>query len=228
MWYQGSWRILPNRGHELSVADRTILQSVRPANTNRPLETEVAASMRSNPPLKLPAQLSGIALACNQPASGDPGALTLKEEKMRKFVLAAALFVSLCVVATAGPKEDALEVLEKWSKAFSASDVDGIVKLYAVDTTFMGTGSKTVVVKSEEIRKYFEQALLNNRPRSAKLNTYSATVLSDTAVLFTGLDTVTGVRDGTPFSADGRVTFVVAKRSAEWQIVHFHRSAMPK
>jgi len=61
-------------------------------------------------------------------------------------------------------------VLEKWTKAFSNSDVDGIVKLYAADTTFLGTGSKTVVVKSDEIRKYFEQALLNNRPRGAKLD----------------------------------------------------------
>ena len=147
---------------------------------------------------------------------------------MRKLLLAAALFASLCSVATAGPKEDALQVLEKWTKAFSDSDVDGIIKLYAPDTTFLGTGSKTVVVKSEEIRKYFEQALLNNRPRGAKLDSYSATVLSDIAVLFTGLDTVTGVRDGTPFSANGRVTFVVAKRGAGWQIVHFHRSAMPK
>ena len=118
--------------------------------------------------------------------------------------------------------------MEKWTKAFSDSDVDGIVKLYAPDTTFMGTGSKTVVIKSDEIRKYFEQALLTNRPRGAKLDSYSATVLSDTAVLFTGLDTVTGVRDGVPYSANGRVTFVVAKRGAEWQIVHFHRSAMPK
>lgn len=147
---------------------------------------------------------------------------------MRKLLLAAALFASLCSVATAGPKEEALQVLEKWTKAFSNSDVDGIVTLYAPDTTFLGTGSKTVVVKAEEIRKYFEQALLNNRPRGAKLDSYSATVLSDTAVLFTGLDTVTGVRDGTPFSANGRVTFVVARRGAEWQIVHFHRSAMPK
>jgi uncharacterized protein (TIGR02246 family) len=147
---------------------------------------------------------------------------------MRKLLLAAILFASLCSVATAGPKEDALLVLERWTKAFSESDVDGIVKLYASDTTFMGTGRKTVVVDAGEIRKYFEQALLNNRPRGAKLNSYTATVLSDTAVLFTGLDTVTGVRDGTPFSADGRVTFVVAKRGAEWQIVHFHRSAMPK
>jgi hypothetical protein len=28
-------------------------------------------------------------------------------------------------------------------------------------------------------------------------------------------------------SAVGRVTFVVAKRASDWQIVHFHRSAMP-
>src|SRR4029077_17786932 len=38
---------------------------------------------------------------------------------------------------------------------------------------------------------------------------------------------VTGVRDGQPFSANGRVTFVVAKRRSDWEIVHFHRSAMP-
>ena len=54
------------------------------------------------------------------------------------------------------------------------------------------------------------------------------TILSDTAVVITGLDTVTGVRDGTPFSNSGRATFVVAKRGADWQIVHFHRSAMPR
>ena len=147
---------------------------------------------------------------------------------MRESLLAAVLFASLCSAAVADPKEDAFQVLEKWTKAFSDSDVDSIVKLYAADTTFLGTGSKAVVVKSDEIRKYFERALLNNRPRGAKLDSYSATVLSEATVLFTGLDTVTGVQDGVPFSANGRVTFVVAKRDAEWQIVHFHRSAMPK
>ena len=118
-------------------------------------------------------------------------------------------------------------MLEKWTKAFTDSDVDGIVKLYAPDALFLGTGSKTVVVKPEEIRNYFEQALLSNRPRGATLNSHSAMVLSDSVVVVTGLDTVTGVRDGKPVSANGRVTFVVAKRGADWQIVHFHRSAMP-
>ena len=53
-------------------------------------------------------------------------------------------------------------------------------------------------------------------------------VLSDNAVVMTGLDTVTGVRDGQPVSSNGRVTFVLAKRGSDWKIVHFHRSAMPR
>jgi uncharacterized protein (TIGR02246 family) len=147
---------------------------------------------------------------------------------MRNALLAITLFGSFCSMAIAGPKEDALEVVGKWAKAFTDSDVDAIVKLHAPDALFMGTGSKTVVVKSEEIRQYFEQALLNNRPRGATLDSYSATVLSDSAVVVTGLDTVTGVRDGKPTSANGRVTFVIARRGSDWQIVHFHRSAMPR
>lgn len=146
---------------------------------------------------------------------------------MREMLIAVALFASLCSTAIAGPKEDALQVVEKWAKAFTDSDVDGIVKLYAPDALFLGTGSKTVVVKPAEIHKYFEQALLSNRPRGARLDSNSAIVVSDTAVVVTGLDTVTWVRDGKPTSANGRVTFVLGKRGPDWQIVHFHRSAMP-
>jgi uncharacterized protein (TIGR02246 family) len=146
---------------------------------------------------------------------------------MRVFLSFVGLLALLTSAANAGPKEDALAVLEQWTKAFAASDVDGIVKLYAPDALFVGTGSKSVVVKPEGIRSYFENALLNNRPRGAALNSYEVMVVSDAAVVITGLDTVTGVRDGQPFSANGRVTFVVAKRGSDWQIVHFHRSAMP-
>jgi uncharacterized protein (TIGR02246 family) len=121
----------------------------------------------------------------------------------------------------------ALQVLEQWTKAFTDSDVDGIVKLYAPDALFLGTGSKTVVTKPEEIRQYFERVLLSNRPWGAKLGDHAVLAVSDTVVVVTGLDTVTSVRDGKPVSANGRVTFVVAKRGSDWQIVHFHRSAMP-
>ncbi len=52
-------------------------------------------------------------------------------------------------------------------------------------------------------------------------------VLSDTAVVVMGLDTVTGVKDGKSYTLNGRVTFVVAKRGDAWQIVQFHQSAKP-
>jgi hypothetical protein len=146
---------------------------------------------------------------------------------MRLFLFAVTLLVSISSSALAGPKEDALQVLDKWAKAFTASDVDAIVKLHAPDALFMGTASKSVVVKTEGVRAYFENALLNNRPRGAKLADYSALVLSDTAVAVSGLDVLTGVRDGKEFSTTGRVTFVIAKRGADWQIVQFHRSLIP-
>ena len=146
---------------------------------------------------------------------------------MRLFLCGFILMTSIATAA-ADAKTDALQIIERWAKAFSASDVDAIVKLYAPDALFMGTGSKAVVTKPEGIRTYFENALLNNRPRGATLNSYESMVLSDDAVLITGLDATSRVKDGTPISAPGRVTFVVAKRGADWQIVHFHRSAMPQ
>ncbi len=130
--------------------------------------------------------------------------------------------------AMAEPKGEATQVVEAWARAFNASDVDGIVALYAPDALFVGTGSKAIVNSPEGIRRYFEEALLSNRPRGAKLDQSSTMVLSETAVLVAGLDTVTGVRDGQPYSASGRATFVVAKRGPDWKIVHFHRSAMPR
>ena len=57
---------------------------------------------------------------------------------MRALVSLVALLGLLSSAANAGPKEDALAVLEKWTKAFAASDVDDIVKLYAPDALFVG------------------------------------------------------------------------------------------
>ena len=49
---------------------------------------------------------------------------------MYRLVVLAAALVSMSL-AQAGPKEDALQVVEKWSKAFADADVDGITGLYA-------------------------------------------------------------------------------------------------
>ena len=147
---------------------------------------------------------------------------------MRLFVFAAVACALVPWSALAGPKEDALRVLTRWTDAFAASDVETLVGLYASDALFMGTGSKTVVAEPDAIRKYFEGAVLTRRPRAAPISSQHISVLGEEAVLVVGLNDSTGVQDGKPFSNPGRVTFVIAKRGADWKIVHFHRSAMPQ
>jgi hypothetical protein len=41
------------------------------------------------------------------------------------------------------------------------------------------------------------------------------------------MDTVSGTKDGATFYRPGRASFVLAKREEKWQIVQFHRSALP-
>lgn len=134
---------------------------------------------------------------------------------------------SLGASTTADPIEDALQVLAKWVQAFNASDIDAIVSLYAPDALFIGTGGKEVGTNPEYFRAYF-QSLKRDMPRGAKLESYSVLELSSTVVLVSGTDTVSGTKDGVIFQRPGRTSFVLTKRDEKWQIVQFHRSAMPQ
>ena len=83
---------------------------------------------------------------------------------MRELLVAIVLIAALGSTANPGPKEDALQVLEQWTTAFTDADVDGIVKLFAPDALFWGANSKTVVTTPEEIRQYFERARFEYLP----------------------------------------------------------------
>jgi len=50
--------------------------------------------------------------------------------------------------------------------------------------------------------------------------------VDDNTVVIAGFDKVTLVRHGQTINSRGRVTFVVAKRGADWKIVHLHRSPL--
>jgi len=150
---------------------------------------------------------------------------------MNKLVAAAvatpASTSSFGFSAISEPKAEALQVVAKWIQAFNASDIDGIVRLYAPDALFIGTGSTEVGTNPEYFRNYF-QSLKRDMPRGAKLESYSALEVSNTVVLISALDSVSGTKDGVVFQRPGRTSFVLAKLGDEWQIVQFHRSAMPQ
>jgi hypothetical protein len=145
---------------------------------------------------------------------------------MRAFLSTFVLLISLSSATIAGPREEALQVVEKWTHAFTSSDVDGIVKLHATDAVMIGTGSKALIASQEGIRKYFEGVFRSGKYTPA-LGEHSVLQISDTTVVVAGFDTIVGVVADKPVNLAGRDTFVIAKRGADWQIVHFHRSATP-
>jgi uncharacterized protein (TIGR02246 family) len=138
-----------------------------------------------------------------------------------------AVLLSACGGKSASTEHDAMQVIERWKTAFRESDVDTIASLYAPDALFFGTGSQALVTAPAAIRSYFETALQRNKPRGAELLEHSVRVVSDDVVIVTGLDRVSGTKDGSIQYGNGRVTFVLEKRDGSWQIVHFHRSVLP-
>src|ERR1700681_4008107 len=86
------------------------------------------------------------------------------ETDMRQVLLAWTLVLALPMSAVAGPKEDALQVVEQFKSAFDASDVQGVVKLFAPDAVFLGTVSPKLATKTEAISAYF-QAIKSDTPR---------------------------------------------------------------
>jgi uncharacterized protein (TIGR02246 family) len=145
---------------------------------------------------------------------------------MRKLLLVCVLTLPLPISAVAGPKEDAFQVLEQFKKAFDAADMQTVVSLFAPDALFLPTTNPKLLTTTKEVDDYFEP-LKRLAPLSMKIDTSSAVVLSDKAVLFTGMDTFALTRDGRAVEVPARYTILVTKGDRNWRISHFHSSARP-
>ena len=145
---------------------------------------------------------------------------------MRKLLLVCMLLVLVPCGAIAGPKEDAFQVVEQFKKAFDASDVQGVLNLFAPDAVFLGTLSPKLATKTEDINAYF-QGIRNDMPRKVVLGEYSTLVLSDTAVVFAGMYQFSSTKEGKTIDLPARFTLVITKGDQGWRISHFHSSARP-
>jgi uncharacterized protein (TIGR02246 family) len=145
---------------------------------------------------------------------------------MKKLLLACAIFLIWPVTAFSGPKEDAFLVVEQFKKAFEASDPGGVVKLFASDAVFLGTVSPILATKTEQIDKYFE-GLRQCVACSVTFEEHATIVVSESAVLFAGLNTFSRTRDGNVVKTPARFTMLITKTDQGWRISHFHSSARP-
>ena len=82
---------------------------------------------------------------------------------MRK-IIAAMAFLSSVSFSQAGQKEEAYQVVEKWSKAFSDSDAAAVARLYAPEALMIGTLGKVVLTTPDQIFEYFNTNLNSDKP----------------------------------------------------------------
>ena len=80
---------------------------------------------------------------------------------MRNLKVLCLLLGFLCCSAIASPKDDAVQVVERWAKAFTAADVDTIVSLYASDAKNQELLRRASALDSlpESWREYFRKRL---------------------------------------------------------------------
>jgi len=122
---------------------------------------------------------------------------------------------------------DALELAERWSTAFTQADVNSVVSLFAPDAVFLGTSSKTIVTGTEGIKKYFEHSLLGSKRYVSVLTDIHVTALSDNVAIIAALNKITSTENNHTEDLMGRLSIAASKREGLWKIEHFHRSALP-
>ena len=149
---------------------------------------------------------------------------------MRRFLLIAA-FLAFPFNAAAGPKEDALAVFDKFLTNYTASDFEGVVGLFWPDALFWGTQLPNLATTPEAVREYFKP-MSTRKPNERKATLAgipSVLVLSDSAVLISGMWQTESVVDGKPVvSAPSRISVAVTKRGDRWLMFQFHNSPRPK
>lgn len=147
----------------------------------------------------------------------------------RRLVVAVAVGLLGLAVPTstdAGPREDGLAVFDRFLSAFTAADTEGVVGLFAPDALFWGTTLHDLATTPGAVRDYFSglSAWKPGQRKASPLGPASAVVLSDDAVLVSGLWTIEVA--GQP-TVTHRISLAMAKRGDRWLIAQFHNSPRP-
>jgi uncharacterized protein (TIGR02246 family) len=153
-----------------------------------------------------------------------------RRHMMMRCLVLLAVCLTFPLTASAGPEEEAQAVFDSFLTAFSAANFEGVLGLFAPDALVWGTGMRDLATTPEPVRQYFSggaQGVEPNRFRASTLGPASALVLSDDAVLVSGIWQVQRAVDGTPTVAELRISIAVVKRGDRWLIAQFHNSLRP-
>jgi len=131
-------------------------------------------------------------------------------------LMAAGAITLAPLTASAGPAEDGAAAIDRWVAAYSANDLDALVKVYAPDAILQGTSEPQINVGTEALRQYFKR--LPGSGNKVTIQERRMVVINDTTVLGLGFYT---------FRGPARFSFLVVKRGNDWMIAHHHSSSIP-
>jgi len=134
------------------------------------------------------------------------------------------LLMVLPSLAVAGPTEDANAAIDRWSAAYSANDVEALVKSYWPDAILLGTKSPVISTGADVIKKYFTDLKLQGSGNKNVIQERHTIPIDDHAVLVTGFYEFTRMQEGKPVPGPSRFTMLVTRRGDEWRIAHHHSS----
>ena len=127
-------------------------------------------------------------------------------------------------VALAGPEKEANAAIDRWSAAYSANDVEAVVKNYWPDAILLGTKSPAISTGTDAIKIYFTGLKLQGSGNKNVIQERHSIPIDDNAVLVTGFYEFTRMQEGKPVPGPSRFTMLVTRRGNEWRIAHHHSS----
>jgi uncharacterized protein (TIGR02246 family) len=143
---------------------------------------------------------------------------------LRGILLSVLLFMLPAVAAAGGPADEANAAIDRWSAAYSANDVETVVRNYWPDAILLGTTSPVISIGTDAIRKYFTDLKLQGSGNKNVIQERHTIPINKNAVLVTGFYEFTRMREGKPVLAPSRFTMLVTRRGKEWRIAHHHSS----
>ncbi|WP_156944884.1 DUF4440 domain-containing protein [Bradyrhizobium sp. Ec3.3] len=125
-------------------------------------------------------------------------------------------------LALAGPSEDAIAAVDRWSAAYGTNDPETIAKTYCPAAILLGTVSPVISEGTQAIVKYFTP--IKGSGNTNTIEERRTTTINDSAAVVAGFYTFTRIVDGKPVPAPSRFTMLITKHGDERCIAHHHSS----
>jgi uncharacterized protein (TIGR02246 family) len=145
--------------------------------------------------------------------------------KLALIAFALGLFLSLSLPAAAEPKNEIKAMADEWVAAFSAHDVDRIVKLYSNDALLWGTNAISLRTTPDEVRGFFLSAFKIPNIKVA-FDNQTIRLFGNVAVV-AGNYTFTAGQDGQTSNSSARYSFTLFNDGGRWVIIDHNSSLLP-